>query len=80
MVDPLPEFKERRATVAPDVTRCLAIANAIWAAANGGAVRPANVNGIPQLSSRPGAPNRVFLDFDGHVLSGVAWFSGTKTG
>jgi hypothetical protein len=25
------------------------------------------------LHSRPGAPNTVFLDFDGHVISGTAW-------
>jgi PKD repeat protein len=29
------------------------------------------------LHSRPGAPNVVYLDFDGHTLSGTAWSSGT---
>jgi hypothetical protein len=29
------------------------------------------------LHSRPGAPNVVFLDFDGHVISGTAWNGGS---
>jgi PKD repeat protein len=29
------------------------------------------------LHSRPGAPNVVYLDFDGHTFSGTAWSSGT---
>lgn len=29
------------------------------------------------LHSRPGAPNVVFLDFDGHTFTGTAWSSGT---
>jgi hypothetical protein len=29
------------------------------------------------LHSRPGAPNVVFIDFNGHVFSGTAWGSGT---
>jgi hypothetical protein len=28
------------------------------------------------LHSRPGAANRVFIDFDGHVISGTAWGGG----
>ena len=32
------------------------------------------------LHSRPGAPNRVFLDFDGHTFSNTAWGSGTFQG
>lgn len=31
------------------------------------------------LHSRPGAPNVVFIDFDGHVISGTAWNSGGNT-
>jgi len=29
------------------------------------------------LHSRPGAPNRVFIDFDGHAFTDTAWGSGT---
>ena len=29
------------------------------------------------LHSRPGAPNTVFVDFDGHVFTATAWSSGT---
>jgi hypothetical protein len=29
------------------------------------------------LHSRPGAPNTVFVDFDGHVFTATAWGSGT---
>lgn len=31
-----------------------------------------------KLHSRPGAPNVVFLDFDGHVFSGTAWGGGAS--
>ncbi len=31
-----------------------------------------------KLHSRPGAPNVVFIDFDGHVISGTAWNSGSS--
>ena len=30
------------------------------------------------LHSRPGAPNRVFIDFDGHDFSGTAWNGGAS--
>jgi len=33
-----------------------------------------------RLHSKPGAPNRVFLDFDGHSFSNTAWGSGTFQG
>ncbi|NND57774.1 MAG: hypothetical protein HKN57_11050 [Xanthomonadales bacterium] len=32
------------------------------------------------LHSRPGAPNRVFIDFDGHAFTDTAWGSGTFDG
>lgn len=38
------------------------------------ALDPANVF---QLHSKPGAPTRVFIDFDGHVITATAWNSGT---
>uniref|UniRef100_A0A6B2KXD9 Disintegrin domain-containing protein n=1 Tax=Arcella intermedia TaxID=1963864 RepID=A0A6B2KXD9_9EUKA len=34
-------------------------------------------DGIPILHSLPGAPNVIYLDFDGEVVSGSAWSSGT---
>ena len=35
----------------------------------------ADVSQVFQLHSKPGASNVVFLDFDGHTLSGTAWSS-----
>lgn len=32
-----------------------------------------------RLHSRPGAPNVVFIDFDGHIISGTAWNSSGNT-
>ncbi len=32
------------------------------------------------LHSRPGSPNKVFIDFDGHVFTNTAWGSGTFSG
>lgn len=31
--------------------------------------------GVPVLNSRPGAPNTLYIDFDGEVLSGTTWNS-----
>jgi chitodextrinase len=31
------------------------------------------------LHSRPGAPNKVFIDFDGHVITATAWGAGSFT-
>jgi len=33
-------------------------------------------NGLPLLHSRPGSPNVIFLDFDGHTITGAAWNNG----
>lgn len=37
----------------------------------------ADVSQVFQLHSKPGASNVVFLDFDGHTISGTAWSSNT---
>jgi len=38
-----------------------------------GALEPENVF---TLHSKPGAPNRVYIDFNGHTITGTAWNSG----
>jgi PKD repeat protein len=46
------------------------------AGADGTAAEPAAASAVDDafvLHSRPGAPNVVYLDFDGHVISGTAW-------
>ncbi len=36
-----------------------------------------NLENVFKLHSKPGAPNRVFIDFDGHLITGTAWNSTT---
>jgi hypothetical protein len=41
---------------------------------------PATLADAFNLHSRPGAPNVVFIDFDGHVFSATAWGAGSFSG
>lgn len=43
-----------------------------------GEVPQATLDDAFLLHSRPGAPNRVFIDFDGHDFSGTAWNGGAS--
>lgn len=40
---------------------------------------PVPVSTPPAYSSRPGAPNTVYLDFNGHVVTGTQWNSGSAS-
>ncbi|MFI0400609.1 MAG: Ig-like domain-containing protein [Thiolinea sp.] len=57
---------------APDAT-----VNGAWRSTALAAELPAGVD-VFKLHSNPGAPHVVYLDFDGHVITGTAWNSSTN--
>jgi len=41
--------------------------------ASGAAASAVPISSPPQRSSRPGAPNTIYLDFNGHIVTGTQW-------
>ena len=73
-VEPLPELC--------DEPPCPAPGEEVFAEGPGGdepefAAGASAVDDVFALHSRPGSPNVVYLDFDGHVISGTAWNGST---
>lgn len=48
--------------------------------ASGVAPSAVPISSPPQRSSRPGAPNTVYLDFNGHIVQGTQWNTGFGVG